>query len=81
MTKKLTLTLDPEVIEMAKRYASRKGVSLSSLVEQYFKFLVREEKEEEPLSPWVERLAGSISLEPDFDYKEELSDLLEEKYK
>jgi hypothetical protein len=29
----------------------------------------------------VERLAGSIFLEPDFDYKEELGDLLEEKYK
>jgi predicted HicB family RNase H-like nuclease len=43
--KKLTLTLDPEIIEMAKQYASRKGVSLSSLVEQYFKFLVREEEE------------------------------------
>ncbi len=81
MVKKLTLTLDPKIIDMAKAYAARKGVSLSSLVEQYLRYLTQEEREEEPSSPWVKRLAGSIRLEPDFDYKKELGDLLEEKYK
>lgn len=35
MTAKLTLTVDPRVIENAKRYAARAGTSVSQLVEDY----------------------------------------------
>ena len=34
MKKKLTITVDAEILPMAKRYARSRGVSLSSLVEQ-----------------------------------------------
>ena len=34
MKKKLTITVDAEVLPRAKRYARSRGVSLSSLVEQ-----------------------------------------------
>ncbi len=39
MTTKLTLTLDNETIEAAKEYAKKNKISLSKLVEFYFKSL------------------------------------------
>lgn len=41
MSTKLTISLDQAVIEQAKLYASKKGTSLSALVEQYFRTLTR----------------------------------------
>ena len=35
MKKKLTITIDPELITVAKRYARTRGMSLSALIEQY----------------------------------------------
>ena len=35
MKKRLTLSIDPDVVAMAKRYAQSRGMSLSALVEQY----------------------------------------------
>ena len=40
MNTKLTLTIEKEVIEIAKEYAKEKGQSLSEMVENYFKFVV-----------------------------------------
>ncbi len=37
MNKKLTLTIEQELISRAKKYAKDKGRSLSDLVENYFK--------------------------------------------
>ena len=42
MKKKLTITLDADVIPIAKRYARSRGVSLSSLIEQSLKELTAE---------------------------------------
>ena len=43
MKTKLTITVDPEVVPVAKRYARRRGVSLSSLIEGALKEMVRDE--------------------------------------
>jgi hypothetical protein len=37
MTKKLTLTLESKVIEAAKVYAKKNNMSLSGIIELYFK--------------------------------------------
>ena len=37
MTTKLTLTIEEKVISSAKKYAQKKGKSLSNLVENYLK--------------------------------------------
>ncbi len=39
MNTKLTLTIESEVIKIAKEYAKDKGQSLSEIVENYFKFI------------------------------------------
>lgn len=43
MRTKLTMTVDPAVVPVAKRYARSRGVSLSSLIEGALKELVRDE--------------------------------------
>ena len=42
MKRKLTITVDAEVVPLAKRYARSRGVSLSSLVEQSLRALAKD---------------------------------------
>ena len=42
MKQKLTITVDAELLPIAKRYARSQGVSLSSLVEQFLREVARE---------------------------------------
>ena len=44
MKKKLTVTVDEDVLPLAKRYAKSQGVSLSSLVEQALRDMTRDEE-------------------------------------
>ncbi len=39
MKSRLNITVDEEILDNAKRYAARKKISLSELIEQYFKTL------------------------------------------
>ena len=82
MNTKLTLSIEQDVIESAKDYAKRHGKSLSSIVEEYLKALVKDKsfKEKRELSKIVKDLKGSISLPKDKSYKDLLQDALIEKY-
>lgn len=82
MDTKLTLTMEKEVIEIAKEYAKEKGQSLSEIVENYFKFITlkRMKIKEEQLSPKVRKLRGIINTEENLDYKEILVEELSKKY-
>ena len=82
MSTKLTLTVDKEVIERAKKYAKSNGRSLSNIVEEYLKAIVPNSKKTEDIeiSPLVDSLWGSVRVPDDFDYKEEVADYLVEKY-
>lgn len=86
MNTKLTLTLEKDVIEKAKEYAAKQGQSLSSLVENYFKHLTikdenLEKKQMKPLPESFLRFEGILKKEgEEFDYKEELTKALMEKY-
>jgi hypothetical protein len=60
METKLTLKLDPKVINSAKKYAENNNLTLSQLVEDYFKDLLSDmQKFEYP--PLVKKLSGIIS--------------------
>lgn len=82
MSTKLTLTLEKEVIEVAKQYAKDRGQSLSELVENYFKLLTRNVDLEEKidLSPKVKSLKGILKVSEDFDYKEILEEEIRKKH-
>lgn len=81
MTTKLTLTIDDSVITIAKKYAKKKGKSLSDIVENYLMSLTSKESKEDGISPKVLKLMGVIKLPQDFDYKTELTKGLSKKYK
>lgn len=80
MTTKLTLTIEENVIKMAKLYSKKKGRSLSELIENYLKALVSKEKSQIEITPRVKKLSGSIKLPKNFDYKKELEKELTKKY-
>ncbi|OMH39838.1 DUF6364 family protein [Desulfurobacterium indicum] len=75
MKTKLTLRLDKEVIENAKRYSLKKGESVSRIVEKFFKTAFVKEEE---ITPTVKKLKGLLkrSEVKESDYKK----FLEEKY-
>ena len=82
MDKKLTLSLNDNIIETAKRYAKSNNISLSKLIESYLGSLTKkEQKKEDQITPLVKSLSGVISIEDDFDEKDEYTQYLIEKYK
>lgn len=81
MNTKLTLTIEQTLIEKAKDYAKEKGRSLSDIVENYLKVIVKEDgiiKTEN--TPITDALRGSFKAPADFDYKKELTNTLTKKY-
>jgi len=82
MNTKLTLTIEQEIIERAKKYAKEKNRSLSDIIENYLKILTKEERKLEGnnLKPIVKSLKGSFKMPENMDYKKELGNRLEKKY-
>jgi len=82
MSTKLTLTLEKEVIDVAKQFAKEKGQSLSELVENYFKLLTKDIDPEKyfELSPKVKSLRGILKAGKDLDYKKVVEEELSKKY-
>lgn len=81
MDKKLTLSLDQTIIENAKKYAKSNNISLSKLIESYLSSLVKQKNKAAEITPLVESLSGVISLDKDFDSKDDYANYLIEKYK
>jgi hypothetical protein len=82
MESKLTLKLDSVIISKAKRYVDKhKGLSLSRLVEKYFKSLTSEENTDEAIPPIVSSLAGVAMKVRNKDLKGEYTEYLVEKYR
>ncbi|WP_299290653.1 DUF6364 family protein [uncultured Mucilaginibacter sp.] len=81
MNTKLTLTIEKEVIDKAKKYAKNREQSLSDLIESYLKAItVENDPAAIEITPIVKSLKGSFTAPEDFDYKKELSKRLSEKY-
>jgi len=72
---KLTLRLDKNVIEKAKKYSLKRGESVSQIVEKFFKTILSEKEE---ITPTVKKLKGllkNLRVE-EADYKK----FIEKKY-
>ena len=82
MNTKLTLTLEKEIIEEAKKYASAKGKSLSEMVENYFRYITefKPDNKKIKLSSKSEALRGIVKVDADFDYKKNLDEEKSKKY-
>ena len=81
MNTKLTLTIEKTIIERAKEYAKEKGRSLSDIIENYLKAITREQPiSENTIPPIVKSLKGSFKAPEDFNYQDELTKGLLNKY-
>lgn len=77
MTKKLTLTLDNKIIENAKKYAKKNHISLSKLVEFYFKAITNASVSiVDKIPPITSELSGIAELKTDKSDKELLVEAL-----
>ena len=57
---KLTLSVDDTVIERAKRYAAKRGTSVSRLVEKYLELVSRPRKDKGDDPPILARMRGAL---------------------
>ena len=83
MDSKLTLKLDDNVIERAKKYASTKQLSLSRLIENYLDSITREQNDEFEISPFVRSISSGKKIPNNVDYKntrEDYLNFLDRKY-
>ncbi len=85
MMTKLTLRLDSELIEKAKKWSKRRNLSLSQVVANYLSYLDQLEShpESKDLSAWAKTLLGSVKASRDLDTKalrDKYTDHLIDKY-
>lgn len=82
MTSKLTLSVNPKLVTQAKKYARRKGKSVSKLFEDHIEDLISKEKKKDPLES-IKKLKGiAKGVIPDgTDYKDAIADILMTRHK
>ncbi len=79
MDSKLTLKLDGDTINEAKKFARRHNISLSRMIENYLQAVTTTTKRKASISPLVKSLTGVIELNGKEDEKE-YKDYLTQKY-
>ena len=81
--RKLTLTMEPETIEMAKRYARKHNTSVSAVVSQFIRSVASEEEREDvqiPRGSLLEKVAGIIKLPEGKTVDDLLQEAIQEKH-
>jgi hypothetical protein len=82
MDTKLTLSLNKDIIEAAKKYAKRHNTSLSNLIENYLVSVTNSSSNsKEEISPLVKSLSGVLQIDKKQDHKKQYVDFLTKKYK
>ena len=76
MRTKLTLRLEQELIERAKKIARRRGKSISRMVADYFRTLESVETDDRELAPLTRSLRGILREAPvdEEDYRRHLEE-------
>ena len=67
MTTKLTVSIDPGVVERAKRYARSRSKSLSRVIQQYLEFITEQETPPTEVTSRVEKLADRLTVKASDD--------------
>jgi len=84
-TRKLTLTATPEIIALAEEQARNEGTSISSMFASFIMAKSRRNRKHErprdrKIGPITQSLTGIVKLPEDFDEKDFMSQVFEEKY-
>jgi antitoxin component of RelBE/YafQ-DinJ toxin-antitoxin module len=77
MQTKLTVRVDHELIQSAKRYANRQGITLSQLINDYLRAIVITQDDPFVETPILHRLSGILPADASV---EEYQNHLVEKY-
>jgi hypothetical protein len=78
--KKLTLSADPEVIELAHELARKSGTSLSAMFVRFVKLLAKKRGRVTRLGPLTRKATGLAKLPRGKSARDVLTDALLEKY-
>jgi hypothetical protein len=77
---KLTLSIEPSVVEKAKQMAEANKTSVSAMFSQFVESAAAPRKQRPKIGPLTRKLSGTIELPPGKDYKELLAEALADKY-
>lgn len=78
---KLTLSVEEEIVEKAKSHAAANGTSVSAMFSNFVKSLdAGRNRPSRRIGPLTRKLTGILQLPPGKDYRDALTDALEEKY-
>lgn len=83
MDARLSLKLNIDVIERAKKYALDKNISLSKLIENYLDSLTSEQNIGIEISPFIKSISTGKSISSDIDPKkirEDYTQYVDKKY-
>lgn len=78
MQAKLTLSIDKRIIERAKIFAKQSNRSLSDIIETYLERITDQNIDD--VDSELGQIVGVIDLPEDFNEKQEIRDILREKY-
>ncbi|MFU8861493.1 MAG: DUF6364 family protein [Cyclonatronaceae bacterium] len=81
MKEKLTLSIDKKTKDQAKKFAKRRGITVSGMVEQFLQSVSRQEESWQPREGSVtSQLTGSIPDPSNQDYEMMVTEALMQKY-
>ena len=78
--KKLTLSMDEETIEQAKRLAAESGTSVSAMFSRLVRAMAQDRDEEIEIGPLTRELTGIVSLPDEKSDRELITEALMKKY-
>jgi hypothetical protein len=81
MNKKLTLSVDDNIINSAKLYAQENNISISHLVQSFLKLISKPEKKTKNYPPITTELFGVLESTKKNKLKKNYAEYLSEKYK
>ena len=77
---KLTLSIEPSVVEKAKQMAEANKTSVSAMFSQFVESAATPRQRRPKIGPLTRKLSGTIELPPGKDYKKLIEDALADKY-
>ncbi len=80
MTKKLTLSMDEEVIKMAKRLAAENNTTVSAMVASYVKTVGAKRKSRIPIAPIARKATGIVKLPKGKSDRDLITEALMDRY-
>jgi hypothetical protein len=78
---KLTLSVEEEIVEQAKRLAEANRTSVSAMFSRFIQSMANPRADQIKIGPVTRKLSGILQLPPEKDYKELLAEALEDKYR